>query len=106
MLDFSRWSSNEIKRLGSIIKGLPSDSTQGQWEHIAEQLGPDERGKRRTGVECLRAWKKKGIKEGKEKGKERRWTEEEDEQLKEAVEKYGENWSISSSFLFASPISC
>lgn len=99
-LSFSKWTNPSLQRLYAIVESYQSSpsGSQGHWQSIADELAdhPDEEGTRRTAAECLRMWRKRG-------GQKKDWSEEQDETLRQAVARFGENWQSGGSLLASLP---
>eukprot|EP01138_Halocafeteria_seosinensis_P009104 gb/GECG01009304.1/.p1 GENE.gb/GECG01009304.1/~~gb/GECG01009304.1/.p1 ORF type:complete len:749 (+),score=115.81 gb/GECG01009304.1/:1-2247(+) len=69
------WTRDEIEKLTKIVN--QDDRNLCSWEHVAEQLGTD-----RHPFDCLKQYNKKECKANS------KWSDEEEQKLKEIVEQY------------------
>ncbi|GAA5948071.1 hypothetical protein JCM3765_007095 [Sporobolomyces pararoseus] len=79
-LNFKKFSKEELKKLIQLVEG-PEEELK-DWEEIAERLGNG-----RVGWDCLKKYRNRT-------GQRIDWTKEQDQQLRDAVKTYGENWQI------------
>lgn len=78
-LNFKKFSKPEMTKLIELVEIEKLDD----WEEIAKVLGNG-----RVGWDCLKKYRNRS-------GQRIDWTKEQDQQLRDAIKTYGENWQIS-----------